>query len=205
LRATEFQNAVQGSIIVEQYSARTIELARFADNLIPNKESKRKHFENSLNPHVKERVLRHEVKDYARLVEVASLVERGIHESAVAYNLERRTKQQTSHPAKRPTIGSGSKSFVGRNLPLAVGNQGPPYNECGKAHSGKCRMETQIVLNIEGLTISKGIFLRILLLKIQQPQGNEAQARVHSLIPGDGDDKDKSEKVNTDVVAGALS
>jgi len=36
LRAIEFQNLVQGDMIVEQYSARFMELARFAANLIPD-------------------------------------------------------------------------------------------------------------------------------------------------------------------------
>ncbi|XP_062161924.1 uncharacterized protein LOC133868950 [Alnus glutinosa] len=40
LRAIEFQNLVQGNMTVEQYSARFMELARFAANLIPDEESK---------------------------------------------------------------------------------------------------------------------------------------------------------------------
>jgi hypothetical protein len=77
---------------VELYSARFMELARFTANLIPDEESKVERFENGLNPRIKERVICHEIKDYARLVEVASLAERGIRESATAYNLKRRLK-----------------------------------------------------------------------------------------------------------------
>jgi hypothetical protein len=40
LRAIEFQNLVQGDMTVEQYSARFMELARFAANLIPDEETK---------------------------------------------------------------------------------------------------------------------------------------------------------------------
>jgi hypothetical protein len=68
-------------------------LARFAANLIPDEESKAERFENGLNPRIKERVICHEIKDYARLVEVSSLTERGIRESAAAYDLKRRLKQ----------------------------------------------------------------------------------------------------------------
>jgi hypothetical protein len=50
LRAIEFQNLVQGSMSVEQYSARFMELARFALNLIPDEESKAERFENGLTP-----------------------------------------------------------------------------------------------------------------------------------------------------------
>jgi hypothetical protein len=82
LRAIEFQNLVQGDMTVEQYSARFMELARFAANLIPEEETKAERFENGLNPRIRERVICLEIKEYARLVEVASLVERGIQESA---------------------------------------------------------------------------------------------------------------------------
>jgi hypothetical protein len=37
---------------VEQYSAKFIELARFAINLIPDEESKAERFENDLNPRI---------------------------------------------------------------------------------------------------------------------------------------------------------
>jgi hypothetical protein len=40
LQLIEFQNLVQGNLTVEQYSARFMELARFAVNLIPDEESK---------------------------------------------------------------------------------------------------------------------------------------------------------------------
>jgi hypothetical protein len=77
---------------VEQYSARFMELARFAANLIPNEETKAERFENRLNPCIRERVIYLEIKDYARLVEVASLAERGIRESTAAYELKKRSK-----------------------------------------------------------------------------------------------------------------
>jgi hypothetical protein len=35
-------------MIVEQYSSRVMELARFVANLIPDEESKAEHFENGL-------------------------------------------------------------------------------------------------------------------------------------------------------------
>jgi hypothetical protein len=88
LRAIEFQNLVQGNMTVEQYFTKFIELARFATNLIPDEESKAERFENGLNPCIKEIVICLEIKNYARLVEVASLAERGIRESAAGYKLK---------------------------------------------------------------------------------------------------------------------
>jgi hypothetical protein len=67
MQAIEFQNLVQGAMTVEQYSSRFIELARFGLNLIPDKESKVEHFENGLNPLIKERVMCHEIRNFVKL------------------------------------------------------------------------------------------------------------------------------------------
>jgi len=40
MRAIKFQNPVQGTMTIEQYSSRFIELARFGLNLIPDEETK---------------------------------------------------------------------------------------------------------------------------------------------------------------------
>jgi hypothetical protein len=53
LKAIEFQNLVQGAMMVEQYSARFLELSRFAPNLVPDEESKAERFENGLNSRIK--------------------------------------------------------------------------------------------------------------------------------------------------------
>jgi hypothetical protein len=113
LRAIEFQNLVQGNMTVEQYSAKFMELARLATNLIPDEESKAECFENGLNPCIKERVICLEIKDYARLVEVALLAKKGIQDSATAYDLKKHSKQQMACPVKRLAIGSGSRPTMG--------------------------------------------------------------------------------------------
>jgi hypothetical protein len=80
IRAIEFQNLVQGTMTVEQYSSRFIELARFGLNLIPDEESKEERFENCLNPRVKERVMCHEIRNFVKLVHITSITERGMRE-----------------------------------------------------------------------------------------------------------------------------
>ncbi|XP_062150625.1 uncharacterized protein LOC133859294 [Alnus glutinosa] len=144
LRAIEFQNLVQGDMTVEQYFARFIELARFAVNLIPDEESKAERFEHGLNPQIKERVICHEIKDLARLVEVASLAEKGIRESAAAYNLERQEAQQAVPPTKRLTIGKDSKPTINKNFPPTFGNQKSRCDTCGKLHTGECKITSSI-------------------------------------------------------------
>ncbi|XP_062151105.1 uncharacterized protein LOC133859644 [Alnus glutinosa] len=91
---------------------RFMELVRFAANLIPDKESKAGRFEN----------------------------ERGIQESAAAYDLKRQLKQQTSYSEKRRAIENDSKLAFGRSFSPALGNQRPPCNRCVKLHGGKCKM-----------------------------------------------------------------
>jgi hypothetical protein len=106
---------------VEQYFARFIDLARFAANLIPDEESKAERFENGLNPRIKEIVICLEIKDYARLVEVASLTEKEILETTAAYNLKRKQKQQTLHSEMRPELEHDSKPVVGKSFPPIPG------------------------------------------------------------------------------------
>jgi hypothetical protein len=91
-RAIEFQNLVQGTMTVEQYSIKFTELARFGINLIPDEVSKTERFENGLNSRIKEMVVCHEIKNYVRLVNVASLIERAIHETSAAYEHRKRSK-----------------------------------------------------------------------------------------------------------------
>jgi hypothetical protein len=123
---------------VEQYSARFMELARFAANLIHDEETKAERFENGLNPRIKERVICLEIKDFAKLVEVASLAKRGMQESTAAYELKKHSKQQMTRQVKRLATGSGARPPIRKNLPSADKSQGPPCDKCAKSHPGEC-------------------------------------------------------------------
>jgi hypothetical protein len=120
--AIEFQNLVQGTMTVEQYSSRFIELARFGLNLIPDKESKAERFENGLNPRVKERVMCHEIRNFVKLVDIGSIAERGMRESSATYELKRRAASQATYPSKRPALSTGSRPTEKRNFPPTTGN-----------------------------------------------------------------------------------
>ncbi|XP_062170374.1 uncharacterized protein LOC133876106 [Alnus glutinosa] len=202
LQAIEFQNLVQGNMTVEQYSARFMELARFAANLIPDEESKAERFENGLNPRIRERVICLEIKDYARLVEVASLAERGIQESAAVYDLKKRSKQQMTRPVKRLATGSGSRSNMGKNFPPIAKNQRTFCSKCSRTHEGDCRQGTSSCFKFG----KPGHFLKDCPMNVaggMKTQGSGTQARIYSLTPGGvEEEEDEGEEENANVVTG---
>jgi hypothetical protein len=131
---------------------------------------------------------------------VASLAERGICESAVAYDLKKRSKQQMSYPAKRSAIGSGSRPSMGKSLPSANKDQGPPCNKCGKSHTGDCW-----VANPKCFTCGKTDHFSRNCPKKATQQQNSAPARVFSLTHGGAEEEeDQGEEENTDVVTGTI-
>jgi ribosomal protein L37AE/L43A len=188
---------------VEQYSARFMELARFAANLIPDEESKAERFENGLNPRIKERVICLEIKDYARLVEVASLAERGIRELAAAKDLKRRLKQQTSHSEKGLAIEYDSKPDADRSSLPVPRNHKPHCKKCGKPHVGECRMGSPNCFKCG----KSGHFLKSCPMnpaKEPRPQRGGyqqelAQARVYSLVL-DNVDKEEFADMKIDTI-----
>jgi hypothetical protein len=116
LRAIEFQNLVQGSMTVEQYSAKFMELSRFALNLVPDEETKAERFQNGLNPRIKGKVICHKIKDFTELVDVASLAERSLNDAVAAFAHKKRPMPQASYPFKRPAVGGSSGSAIKKNF-----------------------------------------------------------------------------------------
>jgi hypothetical protein len=125
-------------MMVEQYSARFLELSRFAPNLVLDEESKAKRFENGLNSRIKGKVICHEIKDFTRLVDVASLAERSLNDVVAAFARKKRPMPQASYSVKKPRWGGNSGVAVKRSFPMTQGNQRPLYTKCGKSHFGNC-------------------------------------------------------------------
>jgi len=122
-----------------KYSSRFIELARFGLNLIPNEESKAERLENDLNPRIKERVIYHEISNFVKMVDIASIVEKGMRESSTTYELKRRAVSQVTYSSKRPALSARSRPAEKRNFPPTTGNQVPICHKYEKVHAEECK------------------------------------------------------------------
>jgi hypothetical protein len=108
LRAREFQNLVQGNLTVELYAAKFMELARFAINMVPDDESMAEKFQEGLLPRIRDRVACLEIKDFNKLVNVASIAERGHNDKEAIRENKKRFIPQVPRPAKKFAFGSSS-------------------------------------------------------------------------------------------------
>jgi hypothetical protein len=87
----------------------------------------------------KKRVMCHEIRNFVKLVDIASVVERGMRESSTAYELKRRAASQVTCPSQRPALSIGSRPVEKRNFPPTAGNHALVCHKCGKVHAGECK------------------------------------------------------------------
>jgi hypothetical protein len=102
---------------VEQYSAEFLKLLRYAPRLIPDEETKIKRFRDGLPPRILERIIFLKVADYAEMVHVATMAEKGIREAGDYMNKKRALSLGAPSPSfpstpqpKRQSFGSSSVS-----------------------------------------------------------------------------------------------
>jgi hypothetical protein len=200
LRAREFQNLVQGNLTVELYAAKFMELARFAINLVPDDESMAERFQEGLLPRIRDRVACLEIKDFNRLVNVASIAERGHNDKEAIRENKKRFIPQVPRPAKKFAFGSSSAR---KNVPVFQGSQKSCLT-CGKMHTGECRMGTGTCFHCG----QKNHYIKDcpkLRSGGPKPQGGgnqqkTVQARVFALTPGNSN----AENVDAGVVTGTI-
>ena len=71
--AQEFQDLVQGGMLVIEYATKFLQLSWFSMYLIPNEEKKEKKFERDLNSHIQIMMSCFDIQDFSQLVNLASI------------------------------------------------------------------------------------------------------------------------------------
>jgi len=75
-KAHEFIDLVQGLLAVKQYTAKFIELSRFAPYLVPTKDLKARNFDRGLQPRIMNQVVSFEIGNLTGLVSKAAVIQR---------------------------------------------------------------------------------------------------------------------------------
>jgi hypothetical protein len=95
-KAQEFTDLVQGSLTVEQYAAKFIELSRFAPYLVSTEDLKARKFERGLQSRIMNQVVGFEISNLSDLISKASVIERTFKINAESFNQKKRTAPQGS-------------------------------------------------------------------------------------------------------------
>jgi hypothetical protein len=208
-KAREFATLAQGTMTVEQYAARFMELVRFAPYLVPDEERKARKFEEGLYPRIYDRVYSHNLRTLAEVVERAIIVERGLQRTAAYYEQQKRKAPSQPSVPQKPWKRNRQEPPQGQNqgsgeVPNNEGNQLPLCNRCGKRHLGGCRQGVCFQCGKPGHIArycqvggdSNAAPRPVQQNNVGRP-GGPTQARLYALTPGEADDR-------TNVVAGKL-
>ncbi|KAL3745370.1 hypothetical protein ACJRO7_014470 [Eucalyptus globulus] len=84
LKMAEFQRIRQGTMIVDQYEVKFVELSQYAPELVENPVDRAKRFRDGLRPEVRSPLVPLNLKNYNDLYEWTRLIERDPNELAVA-------------------------------------------------------------------------------------------------------------------------
>jgi hypothetical protein len=145
-KAQEFTDLVQGSMTVEEYAAKFIELSRFAPYLVSTEELKARKFERGLQPRIMNQIVGFEIGVLTDLVNKAAIIERTQKINSEYFNQKKRTAPQSNRSEGQP-YHANKKRFnqsAGRSYkPKKSHNQGggeqrPSCQKCGRMHYGNC-------------------------------------------------------------------
>ncbi|KAG6632898.1 hypothetical protein CIPAW_12G010400 [Carya illinoinensis] len=141
-KAREFSNLVQGSMTVEQYARRFIELGRFATHFIATEEMQADHFQKGLRPNIRRMVVYNRITTFQELVDLATLAEREISLSVGSPLGQKRLnidgEGSNSGSSQKFVQRTGIRSLA---VPgVRMGGQVPVCGKYNRAHGGECRL-----------------------------------------------------------------
>ncbi|XP_057965501.1 uncharacterized protein LOC131156069 [Malania oleifera] len=82
VKADEFFNLTQGHLIVQQYTARFMELSHFASFMVPDEYQKARIFERGLNHRIHEHMVVFQIQDFSELGNKATIMELSLQRGA---------------------------------------------------------------------------------------------------------------------------
>ncbi|KAF5468778.1 hypothetical protein F2P56_012903, partial [Juglans regia] len=131
-RARQFDELVQGTMIVEHYAATFVELSRFASYLIPDEVKKVAKFERGLHLRIRSRLIPLRIRNFIDLVTRATLVEEDMKANAELFNQKKcQPPLLVPNKNKKPTPSN-------RPRPSQDNQSNPVYKICKKMHLGNC-------------------------------------------------------------------
>jgi hypothetical protein len=131
---------------VEEYTAKFIELSRFAPYLVSTEELKARKFEGGLQPRIMNQIVGFEIGILTDLINKAAVIERTQKINSEYFNQKKRTAPQSNRSEGQP-YHANKKRFnqpTGRSYkPQQSHNQGggeqrPSCQKCGRMHCGNC-------------------------------------------------------------------
>ncbi|XP_041011310.1 uncharacterized protein LOC121255088 [Juglans microcarpa x Juglans regia] len=184
-RARQFMDLTQGTMTVDQYATKFMELSRYASYLIPDEEKKAEKFERGLDWRIRDRVRALKIRNFSELVNRATIVEEGILES-IEYNNQKK-RQQQSQPLQSAPNKNKRPHRDSRLGPQIGGQTYPTCSTCGRKHMGKCLYGQNVCFKCRKLN---HLAHDCLIKKSGEPgksggQKMTATARVYSLTPDD--------------------
>ncbi|XP_040999414.1 uncharacterized protein LOC121245206 [Juglans microcarpa x Juglans regia] len=89
-KARQFLDLVQGTMIVERYTATFVALSRFASCLVLDEERKCEKFERGLHPRIRSHLIPLRIRNFTDLVTRATLVEENMRVNTTLFNQRKR-------------------------------------------------------------------------------------------------------------------
>jgi hypothetical protein len=128
-KAQEFTDLVQGSMTVEEYAAKFIELSRFAPYLVSTEELKARKFERGLQPRIMNQIVGFEIGILTDLIDKAAVIERTQKINSEYFNQKKRTAPQSNHSEGQP-YHANKKRFNQQGGVISLSN---PITRRGRA------------------------------------------------------------------------